>query len=199
MKGRRDPEAFARERDHQTALQAMADAGLIDRFHFDASGCATRPSVPYAWQPVGTTLALPSFKSKRLNVLGFLSKDQRTFFRHAEAPVDTGQVVAAFDAVAAQRAAGYAVHGRPGVVNLDHASWHSSQAFRDRMDGWAACGVVVHDLPPYSPELNAIEILWRKIKYEWLPLDCYTSYQAMKSAVLDILDGVGSKYQMCFV
>jgi hypothetical protein len=177
----------------------MADAGLIDLFHFDESGFATVPCVPYAWQPVGTTLALPSFKSRRLNVLGFLSKDQRAFFRHAEGPVDSGQAVAAFDAFAAQRAAEHAVHRRPCVVNVDNASWHTSRAFRDRTDAWAACGVVVHYLPPYSPELNAIEALWRKIKYEWLPLDCYASYQTMKSAVLDILDGVGSKYQICFV
>jgi DDE superfamily endonuclease len=177
----------------------MADAGLVDLYHFDESGFTTVPSVPYAWQPVGTSLELPSFKSKRLNVLGFLSKDGRGFFRHTEGPVDAGQVAAAFDAFAARRAAEYAVHGRPCVVNLDNAPCHTGQAFRDRTDARAACGVVVHYLPPYSPELNAIETLWRKIKYEWLPLDCYASYQTMKSAVLDILDGVGSKYQICFV
>jgi hypothetical protein len=199
VKGRRDPDAFAREQENQKALQAMADAGLIDLCHFDESGFATVPSVPYAWQPVGTTLELPSFKSKRLNVLGFLSKGQGGFFRHTEGPVDAGQVAAAFDAFASRRAAEYMVHGRPCVVNVDNASWHTSQAFRGRMDDWAACGVVVHYLPAYSPELNPIEILWRKIKYEWLPLDCYASYQTMKSAVLDILDGVGSKYQICFV
>ena len=88
VKGRRDPGAFARERDNQKARQALADAGLTDRFHFDVSGFATVPSVPYAWPPVGTALALPGFKSRRLNGLGFLSKGQGAFFRHAEGPVD---------------------------------------------------------------------------------------------------------------
>jgi hypothetical protein len=199
VKGRRDPEAFEKEQENQKALQALADAGLIDLFHFDESGFTTVPSVPYAWQPVGTNLELPSFKSRRLNVLGFLSKGQGAFFRHTEGPVGTGQVVAAFDAFASRRAAEYTVHGRPCVVVLDNASWHTSRAFRDRLDDWATCGVVVHYLPAYSPELNPIETLWRKIKYDWLTLDCYASYQGMKSAVLGILDGFGSKYQICFV
>ena len=33
------------------------------------------------------------------------------------------------------------------------------------VERWLAKGVGVHFLPPYCPELNQIEILWRKIKY----------------------------------
>jgi transposase len=29
--------------------------------------------------------------------------------------------------------------------------------------------LIIKYLPPYSPELNLIEILWRRIKYTWLP------------------------------
>lgn len=29
---------------------------------------------------------------------------------------------------------------------------------------------------PYSPELNLIEILWRQMKYAWLPLSAYLSF-----------------------
>jgi transposase len=45
----------------------------------------------------------------------------------------------------------------------------------------------VHYLPPSCPELNPIEILWRKIKHDWLPLSCYTCYANLKTAVLEIL------------
>jgi hypothetical protein len=74
LKSRRDPVAFAKEAQHQQALQKLADTGLINLFYYDESGFSTVPFVPYAWQPVGTTLELPSFKSKRLNVLGFRSR-----------------------------------------------------------------------------------------------------------------------------
>jgi hypothetical protein len=46
--------------------------------------------------------------------------------------------------------------------------------------------------------LNRIEILWRKIKYDWLPFSAYTSFAALKEALLDIFSKVGSKYQITF-
>jgi len=82
---------------------------------------------------------------------------------------------------AAQRAAEYAIHDRPCVVNLETPRGTLDSPL-ERNGAWAACGVDVHYLPAYSPELNAIETLWSKIKYEWLPSDCYASNQTMKSA-----------------
>lgn len=176
----------------------MADQGLMAVFYFDESGVTTMPSVPYAWQPIGAPRELPCFKSRRLNILGFLSKDQRSYFHYTETPVNTEAVIAAFDGFTARYAQAYAVHRRPCVVIIDNASTHTSQAFREHQDRWGACGVIIHRLPPYSPELNLIEILWRKLKYDWLPLDCYASFQTMKQAVQGVLSGVGSKYQITF-
>jgi hypothetical protein len=33
--------------------------------------------------------------------------------------------------------------------------------------------LIIKYLPPYSPELNLIEILWRFMKYYWLPFSAY--------------------------
>jgi len=52
---------------------------------------------------------------------------------------------------------------------------------------------------PYSPELNLIEILWRKIKYNWLPLRAYLSFDHLQSELKNILDQFGSKYKITFV
>ena len=71
MKGRRDPDAFAREQDNQKALQALADSGLIDLYHFDESGFATVPCVPYAWQPVGTALERKPLAAPPVGFLSF--------------------------------------------------------------------------------------------------------------------------------
>jgi hypothetical protein len=49
-----------------------------------------------------------------------------------------------------------------------------------------------------SPELNLIEILWRRIKYHWLPLDAYQSYVHLKTEVLSILENIGEKYVITF-
>jgi transposase len=53
-------------------------------------------------------------------------------------------------------------------------------------------------LPPYSPELNLIEILWRRIKYTWLPFSAYECLNALSEALETILSHVGSEYQITF-
>ena len=165
----------------------------MDLFFFDGSGFSTVPTVPYAWQPVGTVRELPAFPSQRLNVLGFLSRDQRAFFHPVEGKVGSGQVAEAIDRFTAWRG-----NAKPCVLVLDNAPWHTSHAIQARRGDWAAQGVLLHYLPTYSPELNLIEILWRKMKYHWLPLPAYTSYADLRHAVLDVLAGVGSKYQITF-
>ena len=61
-----------------------------------------------------------------------------------------------------------------------------------------AMGSIIKYLSPYSPELNLIEILWRRIKYTWLPFSAYTCLNALSEALETILSQVGSKYQITF-
>ncbi len=64
--------------------------------------------------------------------------------------------------------------------------------------GLVSTGHALHWLPPYSPELNLIEILWRKIKYEWLPPRAYLGFNHLQSELQSILDQFGSKYTITF-
>jgi hypothetical protein len=52
-------------------------------------------------------------------------------------------------------------------------------------------------LPPYSPDLNRIEILWYKMKYEWLPFKSFTPVE-LEQAIDEITVGFGSQYQLTF-
>ena len=54
-------------------------------------------------------------------------------------------------------------------------------------------------LSTYSPELNLIEILWRKVKYEWMPLAAYESFHSLRNYVHQVLSGYGSEYRISFV
>ena len=84
------------------------------------------------------------------------------------------------------------------VVMIDNASIHTSEEFSDRIPCWKKQGLIIKYLPTYSPELNLIEILWRRIKYDWLPFSAYQCLNAMIEALDDILTNVGSKYQITF-
>jgi len=84
------------------------------------------------------------------------------------------------------------------VVVIDNASMHTSNDFLNRLDRWKSRGLIIQNIPPYSPELNRIEILWRKIKYEWLDFSAYESFQSLKESLNDILANIGQKYKISF-
>jgi len=87
---------------------------------------------------------------------------------------------------------------RPALVLVDNAPIHTSNEFGEEIERWQKEDLYVKFLPPYCPELNLIEILWRKIKYEWLPLDAYQSFKTMTEALFDVIRGIGSKYRITF-
>ena len=57
----------------------------------------------------------------------------------------------------------------PRVVVLDNASLHTSHVVRRARRGLAAAGVYLYFLPPYAPELNKIEPVFRQVKYQEIP------------------------------
>jgi DDE superfamily endonuclease len=83
-------------------------------------------------------------------------------------------------------------------VLIDNAPMHRSKAFIRHIPKWVTRGLIIKYLPSYSPELNLIEILWRFIKYYWLPFSAYGSFQQLCAAVEEILQQFGTKYTIDF-
>ncbi|MBL0231703.1 MAG: transposase [Moraxellaceae bacterium] len=76
-----DAQVFAEEHTVLATLNSSeAKAKGWELYYFDESGFSLHPVVPYAWQPKGQTIRIPSTASPRLNVLGFFSKTQPAFF-----------------------------------------------------------------------------------------------------------------------
>ena len=83
---------------------------------------------------------------------------------------------------------------------MDNAPIHKSKIFMKNIEKWRTENdVFLFFLPTYSPELNLIEILWRKIKYEWLEFNAYLSFDRLKMNLKTILDNVGNKFNIQFV
>jgi transposase len=178
-------------------LEAEADKALRV-YYFDAAGFNTIPCVPYAWQKKSQTIEIPSQRSKQLNILGFMNKDNDCFFYPQEGKVTSETVIAAFEAFGRRYVEHYLKTRQPCVVIVDNAPVHTSRQFLKKIDSWCSYGLMIHFLPTYSPELNLIEILWRKIKYEWISFNAYQSYENLKGEVLDILSQLGRKYTITF-
>ena len=56
----------------------------------------------------------------------------------------------------------------PTVLVIDNATIHTRNSVMDRMPLWTTRGLELFYLPPYSPQFNLIEILWRFIKCQWI-------------------------------
>ncbi len=51
-----------------------------------------------------------------------------------------------------------------------------------------------------STYLNLIEILWRKIKYDWIPFSAFQSFNYLKSDLFHILANIGSdEYTITYI
>ena len=77
VKSKRNTCEFDAAKAEIEELLGIACDEELELWFFDESGFDLTFSVPYAWQPSGTTIEVPSENSKRLNVLGFLSPDNR--------------------------------------------------------------------------------------------------------------------------
>jgi transposase len=173
----------------------MACEGEFDLYYFDDSGLSFAPYVPYAWQDIGRdgTLGIPASRSKRINILGFMNStgDKLAAFEQ-EGSVNSDVVIDIMDEFCESLE-------RPAVVVLDNASIHRSKAVAARMEEWDRRGMTLYFLSTWSPELNLIEILWRKIKYEWIPSSAYESISNLRAALRKIIDSFGTnEYRIYF-
>ncbi len=191
LKSKRNADLFKQSQQQLMSLIEQSQKGEIDLFYFDESGFTLEPCVPYAWQPIGETIEVPSSKSKRLNVLGFMDRDCSLTSIVVEGRVTSAVVVASIDHF-------ITTLQRPTVLIIDNAPTHTSHEFKENLERWKEQDLTIVPIAPYSPELNIIEILWRKIKYDWMPFSAYESFESLKESLFDILANVGKTYTIEF-
>lgn len=151
--------------------------------------------MPYAWQFPGQTISLPCQGGKRFNVLGFMgAKPQQPndLVAYTTTGSITGDTFIAFMQEFVQ------TRTAPTVVVLDNAPVHRCKKVTQMIPQWQEMGVGLFFLPRYSPHLNPIEILWRKMKYEWMPFSAYASWDALTQAVNTLICKFGKKYTINF-
>jgi transposase len=191
LKSKRDEGAFQSCKEEIEDLQDRADDGEIDLYYFDAAGFCLDPYIPYAWQNRGETIDVPSASRGRINVLGFMNTDNKLESFLFQGSIDAHVVVGCFDVFIKSIS-------RKTVIVMDNSPIHTSDEFQEAIADWEREGLSIKFLPEYSPELNLIEILWRMIKYFWLPFSAYQSLTALFHSLVDILGDFGSKYRISF-
>lgn len=169
--------------------------GYIDLYFCDESGFTLQPYIPYAWQKKGQTIRLfARNKRHRLNVLGFMSLDNRLHVYHTEKSVDAAfvqQCLESFLAIAISK-------GKPLVIVWDNSPTHHAKSLTENIGKWEQLNAFFFYLPKYSPHLNPIEIMWRRVKYMWLNKEHYKSWTTLKKAIFAIFKGFGSTFSINF-
>lgn len=83
-------------------------------------------------------------------------------------------------------------------VILDNAFFHCSLTIEEKIAEWEKKNLFLYYLPPYLPQLNLIERVWQFMKYQWMPLNAYCSFGALKNAIDSMLSGYGKKHLINF-
>ena len=191
LKRKRNKVEFELKKAQIESLKRLEDSGYLDLYFGDESHFGLTPNVPYAWQTKENPILLPAAKGKFLNVIGLMTRRNKLFFEVLETTYNTDKVISYMDSFVAQTV-------KKTVVILDNSPIHKSKKFMAKIEEWKEKDVLIFFLPPYSPELNLIEILWRRIKYQWIPFDAYICFQNLKERLSYVLSNFGGKYDIIF-
>jgi transposase len=192
LAGKRNEEEFRLCEQELVEHMEAAVNGEIDLFYMDQSGFGRTPYIPYAWQDRGSTIAVPCREGSRINIMGIYSLMNGTLHAEMTDKNITGKKVVEFLDGFSKTVTKFT------VVVLDNASIHTGKAVSEKLAEWEERNLYLYFLPTYSPELNLIEIVWRKIKYEWLPLSAYESFKSLWSGLSDIIQKIGLEYNIYF-
>ena len=172
-------------------LEALSEQAKIDLFYADESAVSLTLNVPYAWQFKDEQVAMPSSLGKGTNCFALLARDNRAILQTSADNINAAFVFEQFERLSLSLK-------KPTVVVLDNASVHRARIIKEQIAVWQERGLYLFYLPRYSPHLNIVETLWRKLKYEWLAPADYQSRETLCYAVDRALQAVGNGLRINF-
>jgi transposase len=83
----------------------------------------------------------------------------------------------------------------PRVVVRDNAGVHTSRVVKAARPGLAKLGIYLYDRPPYSPELNRTEPVFKQVRHHEMPTRSFTTRADLREAVEDGFDAYRRRLQ----
>ena len=142
-------------------LEDLSEDGLIDLYYSDESKVSLEPSVPYGWQFPDEKVSMPTQKGNGLNCFALLKRNNESLIETTQENINGQFILERLEDLSTKLKT-------MTVIVLDNARIHTSGIIKERIKVWQQRGLYLFYLPRYSPHLNIVEILWRKLKYEWL-------------------------------
>jgi transposase len=172
-------------------LEELAKLRAIDLFYGDECQVSLLPCIPYGWQFADEEVAMPTVRGAALNCFALLTRANECRFATTTGKITAALVFEQFENLSVGLK-------KLTVVVLDNARVHRAKLIQERIKAWQARGLFVFYLSAYSPHLNIVETLWRKLKYEWLMPEHYETPQSLFYAVRQALAAVGTGLKIQF-
>ncbi len=172
---------------------------MIDLWYLDECGFAPTLPTGYTWARTGQRALVQDEppQGRRFNVLGALAAGEPApslVWTSPPGKLDSAaflefvwRAVGGLPEPPERLPRGYR-RERPCVAVVDNYSVHRSKQVAAARPALERAGVGFYYLPPYSPELNRIEEVWRHLKYEELPVRSYRTLADLRTTVTDALN-----------
>jgi transposase len=180
LKHKPDPAKAARAGRVLANLKAKAAAGSIVLYYLDECGFAPTLPVGCSWCLAGQRklIRYEAPQGRRVNALAAYrpyGRSPRLDVFTAERTWNSHDLIGFLKALPWSKA--------PRVVVLDNAGLHTSKVIRRARRELSSKGIYLYFLPPYSPELNEIEPVFRQVKYQEIPERSHTTRIGLRVAV----------------
>ena len=153
-------------------------------YYGDESHVCTEGYVPYGWQFPNEQVCILSERSKRMNCFAMIDRNSKCFHFTTMENMNAQKIVDFFEEFS------FSIKKETFIV-LDNASIHRAKIIKERVPFWEKRGLFLFFLPPYSPHLNIAEVIWRKLKGEWIKPEDYIEKEQLFYATKKILAALG--------
>jgi transposase len=175
LKGKPNEEVYRLKKEVLGKFEQLSSSGLLDLYYGDESGVNLEPNVPYGWQFRDEEVSMPSAKGKGINCFALFTRRNESWTAVSEKAINGQFVMEQLERFS------FSIR-KLTVVVLDNARIHRGKQILERQAVWQTRGLFIFYLPTYSPHLNLAETVWRKLKYEWLNAEDYTSEEHLQYA-----------------
>jgi len=141
--------------------------------------------VSYGWMKKGVRKELAANSGRaRLNLTGAIDLISKKLHFQEDKTLNAISTIEFFKQIEAAYPAMSKVH-----IFADNAPYYKNREVKKYLE---TSKIVLHHLPPYSPNLNPIERLWKWMKERVMYNTYYENFDAFRNAVLGFLESVSS-------
>lgn len=191
LKGQCHPEIYQLKKQQLDVLESLSQNGDIDLYYGDETKISQTGYVPYGWQHKDENISIPVQRGKGINCFGLLSRTMQFHYRLSGNNMTASDILSFIDELSL-------TISKYTVVVLDNAKVHTTKVIQKRLTIWQQRGLFIFYLPPYSPQLNIIERLWKEVKQGWLRPYDYVDFDSLRYGVNRVFANIGLTLKLNF-